>query len=237
MTRPGPHRYDRAGLAAALGTHAIWGSMPLYLLLVKTVPAVEYVAWRILFTLPLCLAALAWRQAGDEVRAVLRDRKALLTLFGSASLIAVNWFLYVWAINSGHVYAASFDGNAVTAFQREPATGKLTFLAAYQDGVGGVDGLGYSSAVAVSPDGARLLATGFNDNAISVFARNPTTGLLVQTQVVMRDTKTQLPALGGARDVAISADGSSVYATGFNDNQVVAFQFKTWQAWLPLLSK
>lgn len=107
MTRPGPHRYDRAGLAAALGTHAIWGSMPLYLLLVKTVPAVEYVAWRILFTLPLCLAALAWRQAGDEVRAVLRDRKALLTLFGSASLIAVNWFLYVWAINSGHVYAAS----------------------------------------------------------------------------------------------------------------------------------
>jgi len=106
MSRNG-HSYDRAGLAAALGTHAVWGSMPLYLQLVKTVPAIEYVAWRILFTLPLCAAVIAWRGAGDEVRAVLRDKRALLTLLASASLIAINWFLYVWAINSGHVYAAS----------------------------------------------------------------------------------------------------------------------------------
>lgn len=100
-------RYDRAGLAAALGTHAIWGSMPLYLLLVKSVPPVEYVAWRILFTLPLCGAIIAWRRAAGDVRAVVRDSKAVLTLLASATLIAVNWFLYVWAINSGHVYAAS----------------------------------------------------------------------------------------------------------------------------------
>jgi chloramphenicol-sensitive protein RarD len=106
MSRTKPS-FDRAGLAAALGTHAIWGSMPLYLLLVKSVPAVEYVAWRILFTLPLCGAIIAWRKAGDEVRAVLRDRRAMLTLVASATLVAVNWFLYVWAINGGHVYAAS----------------------------------------------------------------------------------------------------------------------------------
>ncbi len=106
MSATRPH-FDRAGLAAALGTHAVWGSMPLYLLLVKSVPAVEYVAWRILFTLPLCGAIIAWRRAGDEVRAVLRDRRAMLTLLASAMLVAVNWFLYVWAINGGHVYAAS----------------------------------------------------------------------------------------------------------------------------------
>lgn len=106
MSRHRPD-FDRAGLAAALGTHAVWGSMPLYLLLVKSVPAVEYVAWRILFTLPLCGAIIAWRKAGGEVLAVLRDRRAMLTLLASASLVAVNWFLYVWAINAGHVYAAS----------------------------------------------------------------------------------------------------------------------------------
>lgn len=98
---------DRAGLAAALATHALWGSMPLYLLLVKSVPALEFVAWRILVTLPICGAIIAWRKAGGEVRAVLRDRRAMLTLLASATLIAVNWFLYVWAIDSGHVYAAS----------------------------------------------------------------------------------------------------------------------------------
>jgi chloramphenicol-sensitive protein RarD len=106
MSRTG-QPFDRKGLAAALGTHAIWGAMPLYLQLVKSVPPVEYVAWRILFTLPLCAAVVVWRKAGDEIRAVLHDGRALLTLLASATLVAVNWFLYVWAINSGHVYAAS----------------------------------------------------------------------------------------------------------------------------------
>ena len=101
------HHYDRAGLASALGAHVVWGSMPLYLQLVKTVPPVEYVAWRILFTLPLCAAIILWRRAGPEVAAVLRDRRAMLTLLASSALIGVNWFLYVWAIVSGHVYAAS----------------------------------------------------------------------------------------------------------------------------------
>jgi chloramphenicol-sensitive protein RarD len=100
-------QFDRAGLVAAVATHALWGSMPLYLLLVRSVSAVEFVAWRILATLPLCAVIVAWRKAGDEVRAVLRDRRALLTLLASATLVAVNWFLYVWAIDSGHVYAAS----------------------------------------------------------------------------------------------------------------------------------
>lgn len=100
-------KYDRAGLANALGAHVVWGSMPLYLQLVKTVPAVEYVAWRILFTIPLCLLFVAWRSAWSELRGVLCDRKAMLTLFASATLIGVNWFLYVWAIQTGHVYAAS----------------------------------------------------------------------------------------------------------------------------------
>ena len=106
MTGPNP-QFDRSALFAAIATHAIWGSMPLYLLLVRRVPAVEFVAWRILATLPLCAAIIAWRGAGNEVREVLRDRKALLTLLASATLVAVNWTLYVWAINRGHVYAAS----------------------------------------------------------------------------------------------------------------------------------
>jgi chloramphenicol-sensitive protein RarD len=99
--------YDRAGLAGAIGAHVFWGSMPLYLQLVHTVPAVEYVAWRILFTIPLCLAIIAWRRAWPEVRGVLRHRKAMLTLLASSTLIGVNWFLYVWSIQTGHVYAAS----------------------------------------------------------------------------------------------------------------------------------
>lgn len=81
--------------------------MPLYLILVRNVPALEYVAWRIVFTLPLCLIFMAWASGWGELRAVFTDRRTVITLLGSASLIGVNWFLYVWAIQTDHVYAAS----------------------------------------------------------------------------------------------------------------------------------
>lgn len=95
------------GLLAALGMHAVWGSMPLYLLLVQRVPIFEFVAWRTLFTLPICLAALAWKGTWRELAGVLGDGRAMRRLLGSAAMIAINWCLYVWAIQSGHIYAAS----------------------------------------------------------------------------------------------------------------------------------
>lgn len=97
----------RGGISYALGAHAVWGSMPVYLLLVHDVPPLEYVAWRIVFTLPLCLVFMAWSSGWGELRAVFGEPRAILALFASAALIAVNWFLYVWAIQAGHVYAAS----------------------------------------------------------------------------------------------------------------------------------
>ncbi len=94
-------------LLYALMCHCVWGSMPLYLLLVDAVPALEYVAWRTLFTLPLCLF-FVWRlDQLDQLRACLRKPRALGTLVASSALIAINWFVYVWAIQHGYVYAAS----------------------------------------------------------------------------------------------------------------------------------
>jgi chloramphenicol-sensitive protein RarD len=97
----------KGGLLYALGAHAFWGSMPLYLLLVESVPPLEFVAWRLIFTLPLCFLFLTLTNGWSELRAVLRNRRALLTLVASAAMVAVNWWLYVWAIQSGQVYAAS----------------------------------------------------------------------------------------------------------------------------------
>jgi chloramphenicol-sensitive protein RarD len=97
----------RRALGYALGAHAAWGSMPLYLMLVHDVPVFEYVAWRTLFTLPICVAAIAFFSGWTELRLVLADRRAMLTLAASAAMVAINWCMYVWAIQSGHVYAAS----------------------------------------------------------------------------------------------------------------------------------
>ena len=100
---PQPH----GGLPLALGAYLVWGIMPLYLRLVHWVPPFEFIGWRIIWTLPLCLGVLAWRgQAAALLEALRRPRNvALLAL--SALLIAINWTVYVIAIQSGHVFAAS----------------------------------------------------------------------------------------------------------------------------------
>lgn len=94
-------------LLYALGTHLIWGALPIYLLLVHAVPPLEFVAWRTLFTLPICLLLLVWQGRLGEVRRTAANWSTLRVLLASATMIAINWFLYVWSIQTEHVYAAS----------------------------------------------------------------------------------------------------------------------------------
>jgi chloramphenicol-sensitive protein RarD len=106
MGEPG-HTNTKNGLPQALGAYIIWGFLPLYLILVKSVPAFEFVAWRIIWTVPICLLIVAIRGQRAELASALADRGAIKWLALSAILIAVNWLVYVWAIQNGQVYAAS----------------------------------------------------------------------------------------------------------------------------------
>jgi len=102
-----PHAPGPSGLPHAIGAYLIWGFLPLYLILVREVPAFEFVAWRILWTLPICLLIVAMRRQGPDLRRALASPRLLMTLAASASLLSVNWLTYVWAIQNGNVYAAS----------------------------------------------------------------------------------------------------------------------------------
>ena len=97
----------KSGFAPALGAYVIWGFLPLYLLLVKAVPAFEFVAWRIIWTLPICLVIVAVRRQWADIASALRDRRSLGWLTVSSGLIAVNWVVYIWAIQHNQIYAAS----------------------------------------------------------------------------------------------------------------------------------
>lgn len=101
-TQPTP-----SGLAPAIAAYVIWGFLPVYLLLVQAVPPFEFVGWRIIWTLPICLIIVALRRQGPDLRAALADRRSLVVLAGSALLIGTNWLVYVWAIQRGEVLAAS----------------------------------------------------------------------------------------------------------------------------------
>lgn len=96
-----------SGLPAALGAYVTWGFLPLYLILVKAVPSFEFVAWRIVWTLPLCLAIASLRHQLPEIAAALRDRRVFGWLTISAVLVGANWLIYIWAVQSGEIFAAS----------------------------------------------------------------------------------------------------------------------------------
>jgi len=96
-----------SGLPHAIGAYLIWGFLPLYLMLVSNVPPFEFVGWRIIWTLPLCLIIVAIRRQFPALRKALGSPRSVLALAVSAALIALNWLVYTWAIMDGEVYAAS----------------------------------------------------------------------------------------------------------------------------------
>jgi chloramphenicol-sensitive protein RarD len=85
----------------------MWGLIPLYFRPLQAVPPFEFVGWRMLFTIPVCLVIVALRkQIGETLRA-LGNPHALGLMLLSAMLIGANWLIYVWAVQNGHVLATS----------------------------------------------------------------------------------------------------------------------------------
>jgi len=96
-----------SGLPYALGAYTIWGLFPLYLMNIRHVPPLEFVGWRVVLTLPVCLVILVMRRQLGHLLAALRNPRAVRILAASALIIGVNWLVYVTAIQTGHVFAAS----------------------------------------------------------------------------------------------------------------------------------
>jgi chloramphenicol-sensitive protein RarD len=98
---------DRKGLLIAASAFVLWGLMPLYWHLLKAVPSLQIVAHRVLWCAVLVALWLLWSQGRGWFRAILAQPRlaAMLTLSGLC--IGVNWGLYIWAVNAGHVVESS----------------------------------------------------------------------------------------------------------------------------------
>ena len=97
----------RIGVGAGLAAYVLWGVFPLYFPLLEPAGGLEIVAHRVAWSLLFIALLLTVRRGWGRVRATVADRRALLVLATAAVLIAVNWLVYVLAVNSGHVVEAS----------------------------------------------------------------------------------------------------------------------------------
>jgi chloramphenicol-sensitive protein RarD len=96
-----------AGALAAAVAFTWWGFFPLYFRLLPGVLPAEVLANRIVWSLLLVSAALAWRKHWGWLGAVLRRPRVVATFVASALLLALNWITYIWAVSNGHVIDAS----------------------------------------------------------------------------------------------------------------------------------
>jgi chloramphenicol-sensitive protein RarD len=86
------------GFGFALSAYLLWGLLPLYLKLVAHIPAIEVVAHRIVWSVPVAGVVLLLLGRTADLKAALRSPKALTMAALTASLITLNWGTYVWAI-------------------------------------------------------------------------------------------------------------------------------------------
>jgi chloramphenicol-sensitive protein RarD len=106
--RPRTAHHARAGFALGLGAYALWGILPIYFKTIEVLPAVDIVAHRVIWSLPFLAVLILVSRGWPKVEQAMRHRRTVGMLMITAALIGINWLLYVHAVTSGHILAASF---------------------------------------------------------------------------------------------------------------------------------
>ncbi|WP_405601011.1 EamA family transporter RarD [Streptomyces sp. NBC_01410] len=98
---------QRAGLLYGIGAYGMWGLVPLFWPLLKPAGALEILAHRMVWSLAVVGIALVALKRWTWIRELIRQPRKLALISVAASVITVNWGIYIWAVNSGHVVEAS----------------------------------------------------------------------------------------------------------------------------------
>ena len=94
------------GILYGIGAYALWGFFPLYWKLLHTISALQLIGHRIAWSFLLLIAFIFITRQWADLRATFNMRNFRIYLIASL-LIGVNWLMYVWAVNAGHIVETS----------------------------------------------------------------------------------------------------------------------------------
>lgn len=97
----------RKGIIAGLGAFVLWGVFPLYWKLLKSVPVYEILSHRIIWSLLFLIVIVFVINSREWIRNIVSDRKNLIIYILSSVTIGINWFVFIWAVNSNYILEAS----------------------------------------------------------------------------------------------------------------------------------
>jgi len=97
----------KMGLITVLTCYILWGTLSIFWNLLSEVDSLYILAQRIFWSMIFMGGYLAVTGRLDEVKAVLKDKKAFRQCFVSGILVTINWGVYILAVSNGHVLDAS----------------------------------------------------------------------------------------------------------------------------------
>lgn len=98
---------SRKGILNAVAAYTMWGIAPLYFKLIADIASGEILVHRIVWSSLLLFLLLFFMGKVPATVRALKQSKTLLVLTLSASILAANWFLFIWAVNNDHLLDAS----------------------------------------------------------------------------------------------------------------------------------
>lgn len=102
-----PQQEARKGVVYGLSAYIMWGCFPLYFALFDGVPAWEVLIHRVLWSSVFLAIVITFMKRWQPVKMALAHPEKLGFVLGCAVLIAVNWGVYIYAVESRQVLQAS----------------------------------------------------------------------------------------------------------------------------------
>ena len=97
----------KIGLLYGISAYVLWGAFPLYWPLLEPATPIEIVSHRAAWTSVFCILVLAYQKQLRQMFRLMSTRRVFLRLTAASALISVNWLVYIWATNNGHVVEAA----------------------------------------------------------------------------------------------------------------------------------
>jgi chloramphenicol-sensitive protein RarD len=108
MASGSPDRAEfRKGLLFALAAYGFWGLVPFYFKSVRSVPPLEILAHRVVWSVPLVALLIRLIGSFDGARKAVRAPRTMGTLAASALLVATNWLVYIYGVTHDRILEAS----------------------------------------------------------------------------------------------------------------------------------
>lgn len=100
-------RQNIKGVVFGLAAFGAWGFLPAYWKQLQSVNAFEILCHRIVWSCIFLAAIIARQRRWHELLEIVQNPKAVRGLAVSGLLVGFNWFIYIWAVNSGRVLETS----------------------------------------------------------------------------------------------------------------------------------